>query len=232
MSPIRVWDGYQWRQPQFWTGSSWRRQQDYVPYDPGVPATPPTNSLVGSWTFDSNTTEGWYNSTFNNDASEPYPLGGGVIRQDQLESGLFGRCDMSSPDNQVELPIGTAYRARAAINITRRSGSLPNTKFVNLSVAQAELALEMAEGSTGWTEYTTPFAYTQYSWTTFAITLGVSAGSLDANSLYTVDVDWARIEDGNGNPLYWQSDPGDPGIPPTPEVPAWPYWWDGSQWRG
>lgn len=232
MSPIRVWDGYQWRQPQFWTGSSWRRQQDYVPYDPGVPATPPTYTPIGNYGFDDGTVQGWSGSGYDN-AGEPYN-NGGVCRQDITQSGLMSSGYLSSGNfSSYNVGAGVGYKGHLAMQIIRRSGSLPNTMDYEVSCGDSSTGtITRPEGNSGWFEVTTPVVYTPSDYQSFAIVINYDAGSLDGNSLYSVEVDWARVEDAAGNILHYMSDPGDPGIPPTPEVPAWPYWWDGSQWRG
>ena len=225
--PIRAWSGFyqRWEQPRFWTGTEWRYQQDYKPYDPGIP---PTYENVGAWDFQDGTTQSWRNVTFNNDASEVYSIGT-QIRQDQLEAGLFGNMAMRSDYLQAQLPVGTEHRFHIACQIVRRSGNQPPEKTLTIAAGEAEQEFVLPGGTTGFAEYTTPFVPTIYEYTSFDGYIMLSAGSLSANSLYTIDVDWARIEDINGNPLVWMKDPG---VPPTAEVPAWPHWWDGSQWRG
>lgn len=236
MSPIREWEAYyqRWQIGHYWDGTQWREGNDYVPYDPGVPATPPTYSPVGSWDFNDLNPAGWYKSNMFGEASEPYcttATGNATLRQDQLDAGLWSNAKSSSPENTVQLPIGTAYRLHAAFNISRRSGSLPNTVTYRASVGDSILEVERPEGNSGWFEIITPWAYTQYDFSGFTASLETYCGSLDSNSLYTWDCDWVRIEGGDGNPLMYMSDPGDPGIPPTPEKEAWPLWWDGASWR-
>lgn len=216
--PIRAWNGSSWIQPQFRDGFSWRRQNDYIP------AKPPIYSNVGVWDFSNGTNMGWSAYSAFNDQSEPYSIGT-QIRQDQLTGGLFGQVNTTSPSNSVGLPIGTAYRARAAVYIRRRTGTLPTTKKVKISCEDAVLEETQAAGNTGWREYITPVAYTQYAFTSFNVIFQVDSGALDSNSLYTYDMDWCRIEDAAGNVLQYISTPAEPAIE------AWPKWWDGTRWR-
>ena len=216
MTQARMWNGSAWVKPKFYMGGyTWKEAVDYKP------AVPPTYGNVGIWGFTSSV-EGWTGSTYDN-AGEPYYTNG-HMRQDITQSGLFSSSYAAAPYSSVKIGVGVTYRARAALTVIRRSGNDTTKPVLTLECQDAVKEVTLNPGNTGWFELITANAVTQYDNMSLNPVIKLSAGALSANSLYSVEVDWCRVEDAAGNPLQYEATPG------TPAVDSWPKVWTGSRW--
>lgn len=205
---IRSWNGSSWVRPKFWTGSQWKVETD------------PTTIPLGSWNFTS-TTEGWIRNTYSN-CTDPV-VSGGTIYSDNTTSGLLAGINYGHVGVSInnKLPVGTAYRGRYRLYYSLLSGSLPSTISLKFSLGSgATETISRSAGSSGWFEYMTGIYYTTSTYQTLYMSIELSNGSLDGNSIYRLGLDWATITDASGNALMVQD-----------QVEYRPRWWDGSTWR-